>query len=50
MDQPLPLFHLFLVFSNKQYNVYNKSMRKNVHPVLGPGIWTHDLLNMSHHP
>ena len=25
-----PLFHLFLVFPNKQYNSYNKSMWKNV--------------------
>ena len=30
MGQPRPLFHLFLVFSSKQYNFYNKSMRKNV--------------------
>ena len=28
MGQPLPLFRLYLVFSNKQYNFYNKSMRK----------------------
>ena len=24
--QPRPLFRLFFVFSNKQYNFYNKSM------------------------
>ena len=28
MGQPLPLFRLYLVFSNKQYNFYNKSIRK----------------------
>ena len=26
MGQPRPLFCLFLVFSSKQYNFYNKSM------------------------
>ena len=26
MGQPRPLFHSFSVFSNKQYNFYNKSM------------------------
>ena len=30
MGQPRPLFHLFLVFINKQYNFYYKSMWKNV--------------------
>ena len=25
-------------------------MRKNVHPVYGAGIWTHDLQNMSFFP
>ena len=44
MGQPRPLFRLFLVFSNKQYNL------KNVHQVYGTGIRTHDLLNMSRHP
>ena len=28
MDHPWPLFRLFSVFPNKQYNVYNKSMWK----------------------
>ena len=37
-------FCLFSVFSNKQYNFYNKSMWKIVHPVSGTGIQTHDLL------
>ena len=43
---------LFLIyyqsFSNKQYNFYNKSLWKNVHPVYGAGIRTHDLSNMRH--
>ena len=30
MGQLRPLFRLFLVFSNKQYYFYNKSMLKNV--------------------
>ena len=37
-----------MVFSNKQYNFYNKW--KNVHPVYATGIWTHNLSNMSRHP
>ena len=36
-------FFLFLVFSNKQYNLYKKSMWKNVHLVYGAGIRTHNL-------
>ena len=43
-------FRLFSVFSNKQYNFYNKSMWKDVHPVYGTGIRTHDLTNISRHP
>ena len=39
----------FLVFSNKRYNFYNKSLWKNVHPVYGAGIRTHNLSQMSHH-
>ena len=50
MGHPWPLFHLFSVFSNKQYKFYNKSMRKNVHLVYGTGIWNRNLLNMSCHP
>ena len=42
-----PLFCLFLAFSNKQYNFYHKSMWKNVHPVYGARIRTHNLWNMS---
>ena len=44
MGQPRPLFCLFSVFSNKQYNFYNKYMWKNVHPVYSAGIQTHKLL------
>ena len=44
---PSLFFCLFSVFSNKQYNFYNKYMWKNVHPVYGAGIWTHDLQNVS---
>ena len=50
MGQPRPPFHLFAVFSNKQNSFYNKSMWKNVRPVYGTGIRTHNLLNMSSHP
>ena len=35
------------VFSNTNYNFYNKYMWKNVHPVNGPGIRTHNLWNKS---
>ena len=38
-------FCLFLVFSNKHCNSYNKYV-KNI-PVYGAGIWTHDLQNVS---
>ena len=34
------IFLIFSVFSNKQYNLYNKLMWKNVHPVSGAGIQT----------
>ena len=40
-------FVYFRSFQVNQYNFYNKSMRKNVYPVYGTGIRTHDLLNMS---
>ena len=42
-----PLFCLFLVFLNKQYNFFNKYMWKNVHPVYGARIQTHNLQNVS---
>ena len=45
-----PLLHLFSVFQNKQYNFYNKSMCKNVHPVYSAGIRTYDLQIVSHTP
>ena len=44
---PASFFCLFSVFSNKHYNFYNKYMWKNIHPVYGAGIWTHDLWNVS---
>ena len=47
MGQPRPLFRLFSIFSNKHYNFYNKYMWKNVHPVYGAGIRTHNIWNMS---
>ena len=51
LNGPTPaFFRLFLVFSKQQFNFYNKSMWKNVHPVLGAGIQTHNLPNMSRHP
>ena len=52
MGQPRPIFRFFLVFSNKQYNFYNKSMWKkcHVHPVYGAGIQTHHLSNVSRLP
>ena len=42
MGQQWPLFHLFLVFSTKHYNFYNNYMWKNVHPVYGAVIRTHE--------
>ena len=50
MGQPRPLLRSFSVFSNKQHNFCNKSMRKYVHPVYSTGIRTHNLSNMSCHP
>ena len=41
-------FVYFRSFSNKHYNFYN--MWKNVHPVYGAGIRTHDLRNVSLFP
>ena len=35
-------FQFIFVFSSKCYNFYNKLMLKNVHPVYGAGIQTHD--------
>ena len=39
----LPIFGPF----KQQYNFYNKSMWKNVHPIYSTGIRTHDLLDPS---
>ena len=41
----MPLFRLFSVFSNKQYN--STTSVKNDHSVSSAGIQTHDLLNTS---
>ena len=48
MCRPRPLFHLFSVFL-KQTSIQfcNRLMWKNVHPVYGAGIRTHDLQNRS---
>ena len=41
-------FSFIFVFSNKHYNVYNKYMWTNVHPVYSSArIRTHDLQDMS---
>ena len=34
-------------FSNQNYNFYNILMWKNVHPVSGAGIQTHNLSNVT---
>ena len=47
MCQPRPIFRLFLVFSNKHYKFLQQIYVKNVHPVYGAGIQTHNLRNMS---
>ena len=48
MGQPRLLFHLFSVFTNKQYNFTTNQCEKcHVHPVYGARIWTHNLSNMS---
>ena len=38
-----PSFSFIFVFSSKHNNFYNKYMWKNVHPVYGAGIRTHNL-------
>ena len=43
MVQPWPLFRLFSVFSNKHYH-FRQINVKNVHPVSGARIRTHNLL------
>ena len=47
---PASFFVYLSVFSNKQYNFFNKLMWKNVHPVYGAGIRNHNLSNISRHP
>ena len=50
MGQPRLFFVYFRSFHTKQYNFYNKINTKNVHPVYGTWIRTHNLTNMSCHP
>ena len=49
MDRPRPLFHLFSSFQTHTITIFttNKYEKCHVHPVDGPGIWTHNLWNMS---
>ena len=47
MGQPRPLFNLFSVFSNELYKFLQQIYVKNVNPVYGARIRTHDLLNVS---
>ena len=46
MDHPRPFFHLFSSFQTNITILQQRNV-KNVHPVYGAGIWTHDLRNMS---
>ena len=48
MGQPRPLYVYFQSFQTIQF--LQQINVKNVHPVDGAGIRTHDLLNMSCHP
>ena len=50
MGQPQRLFRLNSVFSNQQYNFYNKSMRKMSFQYMAPVIQTHNLSNVSRLP
>ena len=42
----------FIYFQSFQTNntILQQINAKNVYPVYGAQIWTHNLLNMSHHP
>ena len=51
MGQPRPLFHLILVFFKQTSLQFLQQIYvKNVHPVYGAGIQTHDLQNVSLFP
>ena len=50
MGHPRPLFHLFLVFSNKDYNFAKNLMWKVSIQYPGAGIRTHDILITSLFP
>ena len=45
MGHPRPLFRLFSVFSNKNFNFNNYIIWRNVHTISCVGIRTHDFLN-----
>ena len=47
MGNPLPLFNLFLVHFKQTMQIVQQINVKNVHPVSGAGIRTHDLLILS---
>ena len=48
LNGPILASFLFIfVFSNKNYNFYNKYVWNNVHRVYGAGIRTHDIQDMS---
>ena len=50
MRQSGLFFILFSVFFKQTIQFLQEINVKNVHPVYGARIWTHDLSNMSHHP
>ena len=41
------LFMIIFSLFKQSLQFYNKNMWKNVHPVYGAGIWTHNLQDMS---
>ena len=47
VHQNRPLFHLFSSFQTNILQFFQQIFVKNVHPVYGAGIRTHDLWNMS---
>ena len=51
LNGPTPAFFSFIFgLSNKHYNFYNKHMWKNLHPVYGARIQTHNLWSVSLFP
>ena len=47
MGHPRLLFHLFSDFFKQTIQILQQINVKNVHPVSGAGIQTHDLLSMN---